>query len=92
MFRSCLVAISMLAMTIGATFAQAPTASTTLPQSTPSSPALVIDASSDSSTQGVSDHNGVITDKPQTHTSESIVAPTEDEMTTRKASEATTVR
>jgi hypothetical protein len=92
MIRSCLMAMAMLVMTVGVTFAQTPASSTTLPQSMTSGPALVIDASSDSSTQRVSDRDGVITDKPQTHTSETIVAPTEDKMTTQKASEATTVR
>jgi hypothetical protein len=79
-------------MTIGATFGQAPTASTTLPQSTSSGPALVIDASSDSSAQRVNDHDGVITDKPQTHTSETIVPAADDKVTTPKASDATTIR
>ena len=91
MFKSCLVAISMLAMTLGATFAQAPTASTTLPQSTPSSPAQVIDASSDTSEPRVTDRDGVITDKPQTHTSETV-APATDDKVTEKSPAATTVR
>jgi hypothetical protein len=92
MIRSCLVATAMLATMMGITLAQTPKSSTTLPQSTTSGPVQVIDASSDSGTQRVSDRDGVITDKPQTHTSETIVAPTEDKMTTQKASEATTVR
>jgi hypothetical protein len=82
----------MLAITVGATFAQAPTASTALPQPTTSGPALVIDASSDSSAPRVNDHDGVITDKPPNHTSEIIVPATDDKVTTRKASEATTIR
>ena len=91
MFRSCLIAMSMLAMAVGATFAQAPTSSTALPPSVASGPALVIDASSDSSTQRLSDHDGVITDKPQRQTSETIVPATDDKGTSTSPA-ATTIR
>jgi hypothetical protein len=85
MIRPCFVLISMFAMTAGVTFAQAPTATT-------SGPAQVMDSSSDSGTQRLTEHDGVITDKPRTHTGETIVPVTDDKVTTQTPNAATTIR
>jgi cytoskeletal protein RodZ len=92
MIRSFLVAAAILAMLMGLALAQTTTSSTTLTQSTTSGPALVIDASSDNSTQRTSDRDGVITDKAQTNTSAATASPLESTASTPKATEAATVR
>lgn len=92
MIRTWLAATMALSMMTGVALAQTSTSSTTSTQSTTAVPALVPGTAGVTNTQQTTDSDGVVTDKTQTYTSGTTVAPSHELATTRKTTETTTTR
>jgi len=92
MIRTCLAATTALAMMTGIAVAQTSSSTTTSTQTTAPIPAPVYGSSSSSSSQQTIDSNGVQTDKTQTYTNGTTVAPSGTVETTRKTTESTTTQ
>ena len=89
MIKTWLVAAAALAMTTGIALAQTSSSSTTTTQTAVPVPAPVIGSAGSSHTQST-DSNGVMTDKTQTYSNGTSVAPSGSLTTTRKTTSTTT--
>jgi hypothetical protein len=92
MIRTWLAATTALAMMTGVAVAQSSSSTTTSTQSATPVPAPMYGGSSSSSSQQTTDSNGVQTDKTQTYTNGSTMAPSGSVSTTRKTTDSTTTQ